>query len=104
MFVVNRRATKRSDYCGMLCSVAALRRLHPDHSLVITQDYTNSILSFDGAYAVLHPDKERIARLRFIAMSRRSAVRGIVADEPVFAAYVVAYKVCPQVATRIISC
>ncbi|KAJ3518065.1 hypothetical protein NLJ89_g106 [Agrocybe chaxingu] len=65
----------------------ALRRLYPDHSLVMTQDYGINLLGFPAAQLTPLEKTPLITNLFFIPLSRSVGIPGVLVDNVEFGAF-----------------
>jgi hypothetical protein len=71
----------------------ALRKLYPNHALVMSSDYGLNILGFPAVYARPLSPSEQVSNLVFIPLARRlGSVPGILADNVEFGGFSVAWK------------
>lgn len=71
-----------------------LRKLYPDHSLVMTNDWNLNILSFPGAYSVPLDPGELITNLFYAPFARRiGGIPGVLLNSVTFGGFRTAWDV-----------
>lgn len=74
----------------------ALRKLYPNHALVMSSDHRLNILGFPAVYARPLSPSEQVSNLVFIPLARRlGSVPGVLADNVEFGGFSVAWKARP---------
>lgn len=83
-------------------SAEALRRLYPNHSLVMTQGYGINLLGCPGIQVTPLEKTPLITNLLFVPLARSlGTVPGVLADQVIFGAFQLTWKVSHRLTLNI---